>query len=91
MSITITPAALDCFRSEWGYREGDSVRIFVRYSGGSDDAFAFGIMKDLPMYPAHSSTEGGITFFMEQNDAWYLDGRRLTIDCSGDTIRFERQ
>jgi uncharacterized protein YneR len=89
MNINVTQEALSCFLGEWGYEQGDKVRIFVRYSGGSEDAFAFGIMKDSPMYPAVSEVKRDITFFMEQNDTWYLDGKNLTIDYEDDMIVFQ--
>lgn len=90
MRITVTPSAVACFKEEWGFVEGDFVRIFTRYSGGGEDAFSFGIIKDTPHYPAASAVEGKITFFMEQNDSWYLDSKDLTLDCRDQMIIFDR-
>ncbi|WP_312894339.1 HesB/YadR/YfhF family protein [Paenibacillus eucommiae] len=86
----VTHAAVDCFQKVWGYRQGEFIRIYVRYSGGAEDAFAFGIMKDDPQNLAISYVDGGITFFMEEKDAWYLSDRNLTIDCRHDEIVFDR-
>ncbi|GMK48282.1 MULTISPECIES: HesB/YadR/YfhF family protein [Paenibacillus] len=90
MKMSVTSAATALFKQEWGFKNNDSVRIFVRYSGGGEDAFAFGIMKDTARYPAVSTVEDGITFYMEENDAWYMDGKDLTIDCRNDNIVFIR-
>lgn len=90
MKLIVTDTAVECFRKDWGYREGDFVRIYVRYSGGGEDAFAFGITRDDPRYPAISNDYGGITFFIEENDLWHLDGRDLTLDCRYDEIAFVR-
>ncbi|MGM1045890.1 Uncharacterized protein YneR [Paenibacillus uliginis N3/975] len=90
MKIIVTDAAVDCFKKDWEYSIGDYVRIYVRYSGGGEDAFAFGITRDEPRYPAISNVYGGITFFIEENDLWYLDGRDLTIDCFHEDIVFAR-
>lgn len=48
MKIIVTDAAVDCFQKDWDYHEGDYIRIYVRYSGGGEDAFAFGIERDDP-------------------------------------------
>lgn len=90
MRISVTPAAAACFKQEWGFKDEDSVRIYVRYSGGGEDAFSFGIMKDKARYPIVSTTEAGIYFYMEENDAWYMDGKDLTIDFRNDSIVFLR-
>ncbi|PYI51822.1 HesB/YadR/YfhF family protein [Paenibacillus flagellatus] len=90
MNINVTQAAVDCFTREWGIREGDRLRIFVRYAGGGEDAFAFGITRDVPRDPAIAATAGGISFFMEQQDVWYLEGRSLTIDCEAEEIVLKR-
>lgn len=92
-SLNVTSAAVNCFKEEWGVREGDQLRVFVRYSGGGDDAYSLGVTKSEPRYPAISVSPGnaGITLFMEETDIWYLDNRDLTIDCQGQDIVFSVQ
>ncbi|GAB2696324.1 HesB/YadR/YfhF family protein [Paenibacillus thermoaerophilus] len=90
MTIRVTTAALERFKKEWGYNAGDRIRIYVRYSGGGDDAFSFGITRDTPQYPGVAVTAGDIFFFMEQSDMWYLDNRDLTLDLDDDQIVFLR-
>ncbi|WP_042160746.1 HesB/YadR/YfhF family protein [Paenibacillus gorillae] len=88
MKMSVTSAATACFMEEWGFKPEDSVRIYVRYSGGGEDAFSFGIMKDTARYPAVSTVQDGIHFYMEENDAWYMDGKDLTIDLRNENIVF---
>lgn len=88
MNFNVTPSAIACFNKEWGFNAGDKIRIFVRYSGGGEDAFAFGIMKANPLYPAITIVAQDVTFFIEANDLWYLDGKDLTLDCHGEDIVF---
>ncbi|MFX3632809.1 MAG: HesB/YadR/YfhF family protein [Candidatus Pristimantibacillus sp.] len=88
MKLNVTAAATTRFKQEWGYKNEDSVRIYVRYSGGGEDAFSFGIMKDTARYPVLSTVEDGIHFYVEENDAWYMDGNDLTIDLRNDNIVF---
>lgn len=90
MKLHVTNSALACFRSEWDFREGDEIRIYIRYSGGGADAFAFGITKDSPQSPALSADRNGIVFYMEKDDVWYLEGGELTVDCRDGQIVFDR-
>ncbi|WP_068774778.1 HesB/YadR/YfhF family protein [Paenibacillus sp. FJAT-26967] len=90
MGIRVSAGAIACFKGDWGFQNGDQVRIFVRYSGGGEDAFTFGIMKDSPHYPGMTAEEDGISFFMEQSDIWYLEGRDLVIDGNGEDISISR-
>lgn len=91
MKLEVTPSAASLFKNEWGFQQGDHVRVFVRYAGEGDDAFAFGIARDEPSYPAATTEKDNLHFFMEQNDVWYLDGKDLTIDSSEDSIVFNRK
>lgn len=81
MSLNVTPAAAACFKEEWGYRSGDYVRVYVRYSSGSEDAFSLGITRDTPRSAAAVAEQQGIRFYVEQDDVWFLEGRDLTLDC----------
>jgi len=90
MKLMVTDAAVHCFITEWDFKPGDSVRIFVRYSGGGNDAFAFGIMKADNQDASIHYEIGEITFFMVENDAWYLDEKDLMIDCIEGEITFIR-
>ncbi|MFF2479890.1 HesB/YadR/YfhF family protein [Paenibacillus sp. NPDC058071] len=91
MKLTVTDAALSRFIADWDFKNGDFIRIFVRYSGGGSDAFAFGIMKaDHQRMSIHYEI-GGITFYMAENDTWYLDGKELIIDSVNDEITFIRK
>lgn len=91
MKLTVTDAAVQCFLKEWEMKQGDHVRIFVRYSGGGEDAFALGIIKDEPQRVALEYEAGGIHFFIADNDAWFLDGQQLLIDSDNDEIKLIRK
>lgn len=91
MQLIVTPNAATLFKREWGFDEGDEVRVFVRYSGFSESGpYSFGIMKDTPRDPAVQIEAGGIHFHMEKNDLWFLDEKLLTIDEKRDEIVFVR-
>ena len=91
MQLKVTPAAVERFKTEWGFEQGDDIRIFVRYSGFSESGpYSFGIMKDSPRDPATQTQTGGLTFYMEQNDLWFLDEKELTVDEKHEEIVFIR-
>lgn len=82
MNLTVTSAAVDWFRQEWGCEQGDSIRFFVRYGGVStvQDSFSMGIAKEQPNEIGISTEVDGIAFFMEKDELWYLNGHGLTVD-----------
>ncbi len=91
MILRVTPEAVQRFQKEWGFASGDTVRIFVRYSGFSESGpYSFGIMKDTPRYPAVLVEIEGISFFMEQNDTWFVEEEALTIAEANEEIVFRR-
>lgn len=87
MKIIVTQQAVAWFEQEWGFRTGDFVRIFVRYGGHSTvhEAYSLGITREEPKEMAASTTERGITFYMEQDDLWYLNEKDLRIDVQPGT------
>ncbi|MBN2982799.1 MULTISPECIES: HesB/YadR/YfhF family protein [Cohnella] len=89
MEMAVSPSALQCFEQEWGYKHGDRIRVFVRYVSGGTEPYGFGIMKDDPMDPAAVVTAGELTFYMEQKDVWFLEHKKLTLDCLNGDIVFK--
>ena len=86
VELVVTPSALACFKKEWGFKNGESYRVFVRYVSGAEVPFAFGIMRDAPLDAAATVSEEGLTFFLESKDVWFLEGKSLFIDCLGEEI-----
>lgn len=89
MELVVSQAAWSCFRQEWGYKDGDRIRIFVRYVSGGSEPYGFGIMKDEPMDPAVTAEDNHLVFYMENKDVWFLDQGKLTVDCRNGDIVFE--
>lgn len=87
--MTVTTTALTCFQQEWGFDDGEHIRVFVRYISGGESPFGFGITRDRPFEPQLKTNAGRLVFFMESKDVWFLDGRSLTIDCRGEDIVFQ--
>jgi len=89
VELIVTPSALSCFKGEWGFDDGEVIRVFVRYVSGGEAPFALGITRDTPMDAAVRTEAERLTFYMERNDVWFLEGRSLKIDCEGENIVFQ--
>jgi uncharacterized protein YneR len=88
VELIVTPSALSCFKGEWGFSDGEMIRVFVRYVSGGETPFAFGITRDTPLDAAVTTVADLITFYMESKDVWFLEGRSLKIDRQGEDIVF---
>ena len=81
MKITVTQPALHWLIKELGLVDGHYIRFYVRYSGKrTASGFSLGMtMHDEPFEAVTETTLKGITFFIEQKDAWYFDGHDLNV------------
>lgn len=82
MQISVTKPAVEWFKQEMDAKEGDYLRFFARYGGCStvQSGFSLGMSKESPRTMGISAVADGITFFVEEEDLWYLDNRDLTVD-----------
>ncbi len=88
VELVVTPSALSCIKNEWGFEDGEMIRVFVRYVSGAETPFAFGITRDTPIDSAVTTIAGPLTFYMESKDIWFMNGRSLKIDRLGENIIF---
>lgn len=89
VELIVTPSALSCFKGEWGFEDGEVIRVFVRYVSGGETPFAFGITRDTPLDAAVTTVADELTFYMESKDVWFLEGKSLKIDARGEDIVFQ--
>lgn len=84
MNMVISPGAAAWFIRELDLQSGDYIRLFPRYSsgGGLHPGFSLGIATEPPARPAVQSEQGGIVFYMEEQDLWYMEGHSLSIEYS---------
>jgi len=89
MSFVITDEALHTFEHEWEIKEGQYVRIYAKYVGGGQEAYAVGInVSAEPIDPALVKSVGGFLFFVEKSDEWIIKDITLKIDSNADGIYF---
>ena len=87
--LDISDEAIQTFRQEWGVKEGQFVRIYVKYAGGGSDAFSVGINVSAdPIDPVIVESFGGIHFFIEKSDDWLMSEYKLAIDSKENEIFF---
>ncbi|WP_096154523.1 MULTISPECIES: HesB/YadR/YfhF family protein [Bacillus] len=81
MKISISDEALNWYKEELLLQDGDSIRFQVRYGGCStvQKGFSLGIEKQAPDNPVASVEKGGVTFYVEESEAWYFDGHDLHV------------
>ncbi|QKY69121.1 HesB/YadR/YfhF family protein [Lentibacillus sp. CBA3610] len=80
MNLSITNEAAKWYKEEFDLDDQSYLRFFVRYGfGGQIPGFSLGVSNDTPDDIYASKVKAGITFFVENKDAWYFDGKDLTI------------
>lgn len=81
MKLVVEQPAARWYKTEMGLADGDAVRIYVRLGGcGSvHPGLSLGVIKDVPRNIGLSDTVDGVTFYIEEDNLWYLDHKTLTI------------
>ncbi|WP_237690766.1 HesB/YadR/YfhF family protein [Paenibacillus caui] len=91
--IHVAEDAAEWYKKELNLAEGEAVRFYARYSAGGHihPGFSLGIDVQEPKTPGVSTVVKGITFYMEEQDLWYLEGYDLKVvyDQETDDIRYE--
>ncbi|WP_181592568.1 iron-sulfur cluster biosynthesis family protein [Paenibacillus sp. YN15] len=90
MNLRITETAVSCLKQEWGFTDGDYIRVYVRYASGGSEAYALGILREKPENNDQiiQMSSGGFFIYMKQSDLWFLEERNLTIDAKGEDLLF---
>jgi len=81
MKIIIEEKAARWYKDELQLSAPAYIRFTVRYGGmgGNIPGFSLGISSEKPEQ-VHTSTEvNDITFYVEENDAWYFEDKNLVV------------
>lgn len=91
MSFTVTEAAAQWYKQEMQLEAGDYVRFYVRYGGtnGPGNGFSLGVSVIHPVAVGEQVERDGITFFIEQDDMWFLQDAYLIIQQNDKTEEIE--
>lgn len=81
MKIIISEEAAEWYKKELEITKPSYVRFYVRYGGvgGNVPGFSIGISLESPIEIHTSTTINDITFFIEEQDAWYFEDKNFVI------------
>lgn len=81
MNLVVEQSAARWYKQEMGLTVGDSIRIYVRLGGcGSvHPGLSLGVTKDEPRSIGLREDIDGITYFIEEDNLWYLENKSLRI------------
>jgi uncharacterized protein YneR len=81
MKLVVEQSAAHWYKTEMGLTDGESVRIYVRLGGcGSvHPGLSLGVTKDDPRSIGLSDDVEGITYYIEEDNLWYLENKSLRI------------
>ncbi|HLR01515.1 MAG TPA: HesB/YadR/YfhF family protein [Virgibacillus sp.] len=84
MKITVSKVAANWYKQELSIQPKDNIQFFVRYGGvgGIVPGFSLGMQINTPEDPHATTTVEGVTFFIEQKDAWYFADKDLKIQMN---------
>ncbi|WP_409305657.1 HesB/YadR/YfhF family protein [Peribacillus sp. SCS-155] len=82
MKIVISDKAAEWYKTELELTSGDFIRFYARYGGYSpiQKGFSLGIIPETPVNPAATVEKEGVTYFVEDKDSWYFDGKDLFVN-----------
>ncbi len=94
MMLSVTALAAKYLAKELGLQKGEAVRFFVRYGGDRAycPGFQLGIVKEaIDDHPGCLTEVLGYSFFIKEDDLWYVDGHDLIVSYNGwdDDLRYE--
>ncbi|MDT8859898.1 hypothetical protein N0O92_06605 [Alkalihalobacillus sp. MEB130] len=88
MEITITDSAVSLYIKEIPLKQGDTLRLYVRVGGVGSGGFSVGVLKEEPTPTSYKVSKQGVTFFVNEDDFWYLDGMSIDYDEDLGFLRF---
>lgn len=81
MEIIVSEEIAKWFKEELQIEEQGFIRFFPRYGGGGHiPGFSIGINQNTPNNIYQSNVLEGITFYVEEEDAWYFEDINLTVE-----------
>lgn len=90
MKLIVDEAAVRWMKQEMNVKQGETMRIYVKLGGHASlqPGYSLGISRDVPQNPGLLQEADGVTFFMEADQLWYLDGKDLHVkaDPGSDSI-----
>lgn len=91
MKLRVTEEAALWLKQELGLNEGDWLRFYAMLYGNAysiHSNYSLGMAKEEPHHASIQTEVEGIRFYLEDQDKWYLDNHKLTVDVENDEVKF---
>ncbi|MDQ0206037.1 iron-sulfur cluster biosynthesis family protein [Alkalicoccobacillus murimartini] len=90
MQLTLSDAVVTLYKKEMELQPGESIRLFVRVGGVGSGGFSVGVMRDTPPKKAYEINKQDVTFFVTEDDFWYVDGMSIDYNTDLDRVEFHQ-
>lgn len=90
--LTVTQEAAAWLSKELSLTRGDFLRFYTMLYGNAASIhpnFSLGLSKETPSRIGLQTVMDGITYYIEENDRWYVDGHQLTVDVRDDELQYD--
>jgi uncharacterized protein YneR len=91
VKLAVTQEAADWLRRELSLNEGDYVRFHTMLYGNAASLhpnFSLGLSREKPSRIGVETVVDGVTYYVEEEDLWYLDRYRLTVQVKDDELDY---
>lgn len=91
MSLKVSKEAAAWYKEEMDLNDGDYIQFYVKLYGGIPTVhpnYSLGVSVGKTDHIGISDTVDGITFFFDDDDAWFLDDFEMEIVKKGDEVDF---
>lgn len=91
MQLHVSAEAASWYKDEMGLKDGEALRIFVKLYGSSKvhPNYSLGVTREEPRHPTLRATVNGVTFFVEEQDDWFVNGYDLRLELNQGEIDME--
>jgi uncharacterized protein YneR len=91
MSLTVSPEAAKWFKEEMDLQAGDYIQFYVKLYGGIPTVhpnYSLGMSVGQQGTVAIKDEVEGITFYFNEEDAWFLEEYDLKIEATNDDVDY---
>ena len=94
MEIKVSDNAIKWFKNEVELKDGDTVKFQAKYGGYSPIHEGFSLafaLNETPSETISMKEKNGLTFFIDETDAWYFKGYNLIVNYDEDKDEVDYQ
>jgi iron-sulfur cluster insertion protein len=85
--LEVTERAAEFYKEEMSLKNGEAIRLFVRYGGGGLDGFTLGVEKGDVEPNQAKVVVNGISFYNHPEDDWLVDLAHIDTNDTMEDIK----